>query len=99
MAMSDTQRQLLCMALALEGDALPKTDVCIKSPEASEKPLLLGAVTISILYKINFALLGKPGTAQFPTGQGNSEFLLPLSSSACSADPVQARWPKAMMTG
>lgn len=81
MAMSDTQRQLLCMALALEGDALPKTDVCMKSPEASEKPLQLGAVTISILYKINFAPLGKPGTAQFPTGQGNSYsfyYLCPL---------------------
>lgn len=48
-AMSNTQRQLLCMALTLEGDALPKTDVCTKPPEASEKPLQLRAVTISIL--------------------------------------------------
>lgn len=54
------------MAVLLEGNALPKTDVHTKSPEASENPLQLGAVMISILYKI------MPRTAQFPTGQGSS---------------------------
>lgn len=72
------------MAVLLEGAALTKPDVHTKSPEASENPLQLGAVTISVLYKI------MPRTAQLPTGQGNSwRFLLPQPSSACSADPEQ----------
>lgn len=70
------------MAVLLEGAALPKTDVHTKSPEASENPLQLGAVMISILYKI------MPRTAQFSTGQGSSlEILLPQPSSPHSADP------------
>lgn len=72
------------MAVLLEGNALPKTDVHTKSPEASENPLQLGAVTISILYKI------MPRTAQLPTGQGGSlEILLPQPCSPHCADPGQ----------
>lgn len=40
------------MAVLLEGAALPKPDVCTKSPEASENPLQLEAVMIGILYKL-----------------------------------------------
>lgn len=73
------------MAVLLEGAVLPKPDVHTKSPEASENPLQLRAVMISILYKI------MPRTAQFPTGQGSSlEILLSQPSSPRSADPGRA---------
>lgn len=60
------------MAVLLEGAASPEMDVCTKSPEASEKPLRLGAVTISILYKIMLLCWGNQALLSSPTGQGYS---------------------------